>query len=293
MSGLWWKALCWSAALYSSGGSAAGGTLLPESRSVRIPAAVYLLGSDGIERQWGYQHSPALVRQQRWYDAWERQPERHSLAAFRIDQQPVTQARYAEFIRARNHRVPFINLRDYLRQGFLVHPYERVAAYIWQGAKPPVGLADHPVVLVSQQDAAAYCQWRGQRLPSEFEWEAACRGTEARRFAWGDQWRASYLQASAQGTAAVDAHPDGATPEGVQDLLGNVFEWSASPMGDGERVVLKGCSWDDAPGTCRCGFRHGRAAQSRHILIGFRCATDTLPVPSTVIQRRTADERER
>ncbi|MCZ6869894.1 MAG: SUMF1/EgtB/PvdO family nonheme iron enzyme, partial [Gammaproteobacteria bacterium] len=77
----------------------------------------------------------------------------------------------------------------------------------------------------------------------------------------------------AAGTAPAGGLPAGATPEGVEDLLGNVFQWTASPF-DATRSVLRGCAWDDAPGTCRCAFRHGRPAQSRHVLIGFRCASN-------------------
>jgi len=190
-----------------------------------------------------------------------------------IDETPVTQAQYQVFVRSTGHRAPGIRPRAYQRQGFLAHSYAEVVPYLWQGGVPPSDRLDHPVVLVDWEDAAAYCAWRSMRLPSEDEWEAACRGPEGRWLPWGDDWEPGRAQSGASGTAAVGAHPLGATPEGVQDLVGNVFEWTATPFGAG-RMVLKGCSWDDVPGTCRCAFRHGRPARSRHILIGFRCVRD-------------------
>ncbi|MEH6577094.1 MAG: SUMF1/EgtB/PvdO family nonheme iron enzyme [Amphritea sp.] len=284
------KRLAWGVVLLtaiSSNTCTAQQYVKSQSDQVRIPAGDYRIGSDAEERQWGYRNSPLIVRQQQWYDAWELAPQHQKLESFLIDRQPVTQAQFAEFVSASGHRSPYISLQDYLEQGFLVHPYEQVVPYLWQQdpspvgleSQPPAGLEHHPIVLVSHADAMAYCRWRGLRLPSELEWEAACSGPEKRRFAWGDQWQAESLQFNAEGTALVDAHPEGVTPEGVQDMLGNVFEWTASPFAGGNSVVLKGCSWDDAPGTCRCSFRHGRPPSSRHILIGFRCAADVPAQP--------------
>ncbi len=241
-----------------------------EQSLATISAGTYQLGSSTAERQWGYANSPAVVRSQRWYDRWEKPPEPVVLRSFRIDRWPVTGARYQRFLQTTAHRRPYISEADYHRQGFLAHSYQKVSPYLWQSNQPPEGKSRHPVVLVSREDAVAYCQWRGGRLPTEAEWEASCRGTEQRRFAWSERWDPARLQSDADSTAPVDAHPGGSTPEGVADLLGNVFEWTSTPF-DSDRAVLKGCSWDDAPGTCRCGFRHGRPPTSRHILIGFRC----------------------
>jgi formylglycine-generating enzyme required for sulfatase activity len=69
----------------------------------------------------------------------------------------------------------------------------------------------------------------------------------------------------------VARYPNGASPYGLLDAVGNVFQWTSSTLADGRRV-LKGCGWDDDAGLCRPAFRHGRSPASRHILIGFRCA---------------------
>jgi len=159
----------------------------------------------------------------------------------------------------------------------LVHPYDaEVTLYLWVNGAPPERLARHPVVLVNAADAEAYCRWRNPalRLPTEAEWEKAARGDDGRMFPWGNRWDPSQLNSATRGpggTTPVDRFPSGASPYGVWDAAGNVFQWTASALADGRRL-LKGCAWDDEPGLCRPAFRHGRPAESRHILIGFRCA---------------------
>ncbi len=248
-----------------------------------IPSGNYQLGSDSEERRWGYKHSPSIVLTQQWYDHWEMPPYKRRLPTFSIDKSPVSQIQYADFVKATGHRVPWISASDYQQQGYLVHPYTEVKPYLWRQNQPAAALQQHPVVLVSQDDARAYCHWRGMRLPSESEWEAACRGPEGRRFPWGNQWTAANLQHQSNGTAAIGSHPMGATSNGIVEMLGNTFEWTDSDYTatqndyaptQNDYKVLKSCSWDDAPGTCRCGFRHGRSPQAKHILIGFRCAAN-------------------
>ncbi|MFQ5696722.1 MAG: formylglycine-generating enzyme family protein [Myxococcota bacterium] len=238
---------------------------------VAVRAGSYLLGSRPSERALGYALSGPGVRQQGWYDAWEQEPHTVELGSFQIDRTPVTHRAYADFVARTGHAPPDISPEDYARQGFLVHPYREVEPYRWLAGAPPGDRLDDPVVLVSLRDAEAYCAWSGGRLPGEQEWEAACTGSEHRIFPWGDAWRAGTAQVEADRTAPVTAHPEGGTPEGVLDLAGNVFEWTASEFSPG-RAALRSCSWDDSPGACRCAFRHGRPADSRHILIGFRCA---------------------
>ncbi len=244
-----------------------------------VPAGEFLMGSDAAERRRAKALSSPAVRDAGWID--EELP-RHTqrLAAFCIDRHLVTQAEYARFVGATEYPPPGISKAAYQRQGFLVHDYDReVTLYLWRSGTPPQRLLDHPVVLVSADDAAAYCRWRDPelRLPTESEWEHAARDDRASMFPWGDTWDPLRLNSEAGGvggTTPVTRYPTGASPYGVLDSVGNVFQWTSSTLADGRRV-LKGCSWDDEPGLCRPAFRHGRPAGSRHILIGFRCAGPT------------------
>jgi formylglycine-generating enzyme required for sulfatase activity len=256
---------------------------------VRVEGGTFRLGSDAAERELGYKNSPEIVREYGWYDMWEANPHEVVLGPFAIDRTPVTRSEYAAFVTATGHRAPDIDSAAYHAQGFLAHPWSEVKRFRWDSERPSHGLRDHPVVLVDYADAAAYCAWRGEqaghpvRLPTGPEWEAACRGAESRTYAWGNEWREAAAVADTTFTAPVGSHPDGATPDGIQDLLGNVFEWTSSrmPPPESREPVLRGCGWDDAPGTCRCAFRHGRPATSRHILIGFRCASTRNVKPPT------------
>ncbi|HEV8663956.1 MAG TPA: SUMF1/EgtB/PvdO family nonheme iron enzyme [Candidatus Methylomirabilis sp.] len=247
---------------------------------VLIPAGPFIMGSDAAERSWAYGASSPVARQARWYDD---EPRRIlSLPAFWIDRFLVTHAEYLAFVRATGHRVPGIGKEEYVAQGFLVHDYDReVTRFLWQGGEPPPGLGEHPVVLVSVEDAEAYCRWRATRegrllrLPTEEEWEKAARGADGRWFPWGKTWdprRLNNAEAGPLFTTPVTAYPLGRSPYGMFDAAGNVFEWTASRYPDGRRVMKGAGSWDDEAGICRPASRHGRPPSSRHILFGFRCA---------------------
>jgi len=159
----------------------------------------------------------------------------------------------------------------------------------------------HPVAGVTFAEAAAYCAFAGGRLPTEAEWERAARGDapEGRRFPWGDPY-GSRLTNHGQGIASpdgVDGHryaapvasyPDGASPFGLYDMAGNVWEWtvdrfrprayesgtSVDPVGDGlgsERIV-RGGSWRSSPVTHRVTYRAAVAETRFEPDLGFRCA---------------------
>ncbi|MGH7308672.1 MAG: formylglycine-generating enzyme family protein [Candidatus Rokuibacteriota bacterium] len=243
---------------------------------IRVPGGPFWMGSDAAERTLASKLSSPETREARWFDA-ELTREQVTISAFCIDRTLVSQAQYGRFVAATGHREPGITRSEYRQQGFLVHDYEReVTPYLWAGTKPPIRFAHHPAVLVSAADAEAYCRWRafGLRLPTEAEWEEAARGDRGSIFPWGDAWdptRANSAASGVLGTTPVTRYPNGASPYGMLDAVGNVFQWTGTSLGVGRRV-LKGCGWDDDAGLCRPAFRHGRPAESRHILIGFRCA---------------------
>ena len=248
------------------------------SQQVFIPAGKASLGSDDSEKELGYRIGGAAARKWRWFDGELARVV--DLPTFYIDQYIVTQKQYAQFVQETGHRIPH-SATDYQKQGFLVHPYREVRPYLWKEGYPPPHLHDHPVVLVSVDDAEAYCTWRGQkesrhfRLPTEEEWEKAAKGTDQRYFPWGSHWDPHRLNTQEKGpyrTTPVARYPQGKSPYGAFDMAGNLFQWTRTPLKpNSSRYILKGCSWDDAAGICRSAARHSRLQTSRHILIGFRC----------------------
>jgi len=237
------------------------------------------MGSSPEEREFAYQLDDQITRQYGWYEKEKRSTA--TTNAFCIDRYPVTNAEYKKFVLATDRERPYISPVAYQRQGFLVHPYDSVTRFLWSRDGYPSGRDRDPVVLVSLYDARAYCAWKGgrmgraYRLPTEGEWEKAARGSDGRIFPWGNEWNAANLNSGAHVgyTTPVGSFPAGRSPYGLDDTVGNTFEWTATPW-DQRNYTLKGCSWDDLPGTCRAAMRHGRPPQSKHILIGFRCAAD-------------------
>ncbi|WP_299492046.1 SUMF1/EgtB/PvdO family nonheme iron enzyme [Acaryochloris sp. IP29b_bin.137] len=261
---------------------------------VWIEAGNYALGSDRTERDYAYRISAEAVatevdkidqaetnlRRKGWFN---REANRRVLARSTVcmGKNLITNAEYHAFVRATGHRSPYISANDYQKQGFLVHPYATVKSYLWQDQMFPSGEGQHPVVLVSYQDAQAFAQWRGQqdghtyRLPTALEWEQTARGTEGRYFPWGNDWRAEATNWANFGglhTSAIATFPLSRSPDGVEDMAGNVFEYTSTLTQSlrQKAVVLKGCSWDDLPGFCRAAYQHTRPLDSRHILFGFR-----------------------
>lgn len=260
-----------------------------------VEGGEFVMGSDRIEREYAYRISAegaadspaetanieAKFRSDRWFD---REPERQSarLPSFCLSENLITNTDYQIFVQATGHRVPGISAEDYQEQGFLVHDYSLVEPYLWQGDTYPVGQEQHPVVLISYEDALAYAAWRSQhdgmtyRLPTTAEWEKAARGTDGRYFPWGSDWRddgTNWAKNGPYGTSAVGDFPLSQSPYGIEDMAGNIFEYTSTLVekSDGsQEVLLKGCGWDDYPGFCRAAYQHDRPVDSRHILFGFR-----------------------
>jgi formylglycine-generating enzyme required for sulfatase activity len=271
-------------ALAPTAACAAGGAPTPELAAV--PAGPFIAGSDRAEREMAYALDEAAyghsrTREWQWYDNEPARGPRRT-AAFRITRTPITNAQYAAFVAATGWRAPDVDAETWA--GYrLVHPYERTRRHAWNNRRPPAGREDHPVVLVSRADALAYASWlsdatgRTWRLPGEAEWEKAVRGTDGRAFPWGEAWDPARANSHDQGpfdTLPVGSFPQGAGPFGLLDGAGQVFEWTATPSGQG-RFVVKGGSWDDSGcGICRPAARHGRPAEIKHILIGFRLVAE-------------------
>ena len=259
---------------------------LPLPDLVPVPAGAFVFGSDRGEREAAYRldeaaYGHARTRERKWYE-FEADRGTRETPAFAICRTPITNRQYAAFVAATGHPAPDVDAATW--RGYrLVHPYERTRRHAWQGGTPPAGREDHPVVLVSHGDAEAYAAWlsgatgRRWRLPSELEWEKAARGPDGRRFPWGDDWDPARLNSHDRGpfdTLPVGRFPAGASPFGLLDAAGQVFEWTATPGNPG-RFVVKGGSWDDKGcGVCRPAARHSRPADIKHILVGFRPIAD-------------------
>lgn len=261
---------------------------------VFIPGGKFISGSDKAERDYGYRisaeaaaKSPSSVAKEEkelrrvgWFNV-ESSRKVLSLPAFCISRNLVTNAEYQNFIKATNYPPPDISHSDYQKQGFLVHPYATVKPYRWINGKYPSGKAQHPVVLVSYEDAIAFAKWKSKqdnqtyRLPTAQEWEKAARSNDGRYFPWGNKWEANATNWGGSGlnsTSAIATFSKSRSPYGVEDMAGNVFEYTSTLHSQVFRTVsvMKGCSWDDLPGFCRASYYHTRPIKSRHILFGFR-----------------------
>jgi formylglycine-generating enzyme required for sulfatase activity len=254
----------------------------PFPETMLVPAGAFIAGSNQAEREAAYglderAYGHSITRRDKWYEN-ELPRTNHYTGAYFITRTPITNAQYAAFIAATGHASPDVTAATWESYG-LIHPYSRTRRHAWNGARPPLGRNEHPVVLLTHTDARDYAAWLSRvtgtrwRLPSEKEWEKAARGLRGARYPWGDAFDAARVNSADAGpfdTVPVNRHPRGASPLGVWDMAGQVFEWTATPAGRG-RFIVKGGSWDDKGcGICRPAARHSRPALLKHILIGFR-----------------------
>lgn len=205
-----------------------------------------------------------------------------SVNAFELDSTEVTNEAFAAFVAATGYE------SDAEQRGF---------AYRWAGYgslpahgfswKQPNGPGSsyrdrlrHPVVAVSANDAREYCGWAGGRLPTEEEWEYAARGRARRIFPWGNDWepeRVAWKPSEDAATRPTGLLPQGATPQGVLDLAGGVWEWTQSddPSKTAKGAVLKGGSFAESnPANLRSAARRLSPPDQGHLDDGFRCLVE-------------------
>ena len=214
------------------------------------------------------------------------------LPAFHIDRNLVTAREYAKFIQEKGPLGPngevYLDVAD---PDALVQNREGK----WL---PKKGFENHPAGEMSRYGAAAYCKWLGKRLPSEAEWEKAARGTDGRLYPWGNETpRAdlAFIGGFRGETVPVGQFPKGASPYGVLDMAGQVWEWTRSAYkaypynpkdgretpASADTVVARGGNTSSSPegmtSTSREVVYASRAAGG-HAYIGFRCVSETLVV---------------
>jgi len=177
------------------------------------------------------------------------------LDSYWIDQTEVTNAMFEAFVAQSGYQTD----AEKTGSSFVFNPGSRelMVGADWRHPQGPdsslSNLSEHPVVHVSWNDALAYCEWAGRRLPTEADWEKAARGTDARDYPWGDQppagnllnlgdaslaeivdpalvpaginWPDRSIDDGYQFTAPVGSYPAGASPYGALDMVGNVWEW--------------------------------------------------------------------
>jgi len=201
----------------------------------------------------------------------------------------VTNEDYAKFVSATGHRAPDVDKATW--DGYrLNHRFPETRPFAWTGGQPPKGREKHPVVLVSKADAEAYAKWLSEQtgqtwtLPSEQQWEKAARGLDGRRYPWGDEFDPAKLNSHNKGpntTMPAGCFADGASPFGMLEATGQVFEWTTSTAGAARTIVRGGGGWDDSGcGVCRAAARHSRPDDIKHILVGFRLARSTTITPN-------------
>lgn len=211
---------------------------------------------------------------------WEAHPQRShvkemAIASFFIDRYPVTNRQFKQFMDATHYRPA--NSHHFLKD--------------WKNGTYPAGWEQKPVTWVSIEDARAYAAWAGKRLPHEWEWQYAAQGTDGRLYPWGMTADSNRIPPAdtgrvLRGPANVDAYTNGASPFGVMDLTGNVWQWTDEYSDAHTRsAVLKGGSYYH-PQTSYWYFpqaqqltQHGKylllsPGMDRAGTLGFRCVVD-------------------
>jgi formylglycine-generating enzyme required for sulfatase activity len=269
-----------------------------EPQMVTIPAGPFLMGTPKSEVDELFRLLKGETEQAKreWV---EREVPQHevTLGQYAISRYPVTNAEFDRFIQDRGYETG-----DYWTDaGWKQKESEGWAQpRYWEDEK--WNDPSQPVVGVSWYEAVAYCGWlstksgRDYGLPSEAQWEKAARGTDGRRYPWGDDWdpaRCNNEESGPDRTTPVGQYPEGGSLYGVSEMVGQVWEWCSSKYGgledkpefgypynpdDGredlegdDTRLARGGSWYNGAGWCRCGSRGRNNPWVRKHDGGFRC----------------------
>ena len=240
----------------------------------RVPSADFLFrvngieiegtNDDGVDVQYAGEASPRRYHELKMH-----------IDAFAIDTYPVTNAEFKRFLDSTKYHPA--DDHNFLKD--------------WSDGTYPAGWEKKPVTWVSLEDARAYASWAGKRLPREWEWQYAAQGTDHREYPWGNNWVAANVPPTDSGrveqpASDVQSHPAGASPFGVQDLVGNVWQWTDEWTDEHTRAAIVRGGSHYEPGGSRWYFpqayklsQHGKyllmaPSIDRSASIGFRCAVD-------------------
>ncbi len=242
---------------------------------VRIPGGSFVFKVHGTEIEGGA--SNGVDVQYPWEDSPRRfHEETMQVAPYFIDKYPVTNAEFKKFLDATHYQ-----------------PADKINFLSdWKNGTYPSGWENKPVTWVSLEDARAYAKWAGKRLPHEWEWQLAAQGTDGRAYPWGNQWIPAnaptpVLFRTMTGPDNVDAHPGAASPYGVMDMVGNVWQWTDEYEDEHTRAaILRGGEYYQPQGSIWYfpqAYRNDE--HSKYLLmspgydrsggVGFRCVVDT------------------
>ena len=243
---------------------------------IEIPPANYVMNVSGVEVEGG-ENSGVDVQM-----PGEAIARRHhhfvvNISKFYIDKYPVTNTEFKKFMNA-THYSP-VDKINFLKD--------------WKKGNYPAGWGNRPVTWVDIEDARAYAKWAGKRLPHEWEWQYAAQGTDGRLYPWGNEWKDTLVPAAdtgyeLRGPDSVNAHPDGKSFFGVEDMAGNIWQWTdeyedvhtkTAILRGGSYYRPQGSYWY-FPNTCKLN-EHGKyllmsPGQNRSGTLGFRCVKDAV-----------------
>jgi formylglycine-generating enzyme required for sulfatase activity len=275
-----------------------------DSLLVEIPPGRFLMGSTVEEALAEYRRSPLCgVALEEWFLA-ETPPHEEEVGCLLMDKYAVTNLRFSRFVEETRYRTTAEETGLGWHWDLRTQKWKRAKDWNWRspfGKRSVVGMEPQwPAVQLSWEDASAYCEWAGKRLPSEAEWEYACRAGSTTRYFWGHDLKCEAIGHYAWhiGNAKGTIHEVGLKKPnawGLHDMSGNIWEWVADvyagypgtscecSKGNADRHVLRGGAWYFHPAYLRSAYR---GTSIKGTFVGFRCVMD---IPQHHLDSRRTD----